>query len=207
MALRLFRGLVFLLGLAPFFWLAWLYRQDQLGIIPEETLLHLTGHIGLNLLLLTIVWGFARRFTGWIGFIATRRQLGLWACWWLIAHATLWLGWDQGWYWPGILQEVQDLTYLKLGLSALFILLLLAVTSPARIRLALPGPSWAILHRLIYLATALGIVHLWIITRLDYQLVTAYALLLAGLVILRLVFLRPPGKTPKRQNASSRQTS
>lgn len=207
MALVLFRGWVYLLGLAPLFWLVWLYRQDQLGIIPEETLLHLTGHIGLNLLLLTIVWGFARRFTGWIGFIATRRQLGLWAFWWLAAHATLWLGWDQGWYWPGILQDIQELTYLKLGLSALFILLLLAITSPTRIRLALPGQSWPILHRLIYLATTLGVLHLWIITRLDYRLVTAYALLLAGLILLRLVFLHPPGNAAGRQKSSSRQTS
>jgi methionine sulfoxide reductase heme-binding subunit len=195
MPLLWFRLVVPLIGLAPLFWIGWLYQQDELGIFPEETLLHITGHSGLMLLLLTISWGMLRRFTGWVGFIATRRQLGLWAFWWLLAHACIWAGWDQGWNFDWIWREMSEMLHLQLGLTALLVLLLLAVTSPTRIRLAMQGLIWQSLHRLVYVATALGVWHLWIITRLDYRLVMAYALLLASLLLLRLVFLRPP--TPR----------
>lgn len=192
--MRGFRWLVFLGGVSPALWLTWLGFQGELGIFPEETLLHSTGRIGLALLLITIAWGFAWRFTGWVGFIATRRQVGLWAFWWLSAHLLLWLGWDQGWQWAWALEDMGELLHLQLGLAAWLITLLLALTSPVRIKKAMPQLAWQSLHRLIYLAAALGIWHLWIATRLDYRLVTAFALLLAGLVLLRLIFLKPPQK-------------
>jgi len=195
--MRGLRWLVFVGGLSPALWLGWLFYQGELGIFPEETLMHWTGRIGLALLLITIAWGFAWRFTGWVGFIATRRQVGLWAFWWLSAHLLIWLGWDQGWQWAWALEEISELLHLQLGLAAWLIILLLALTSPTSIRKAMPQPAWKGLHRLIYLASALGIWHLWIATRLDYRMVTAFAVLLAGLILLRLIFLKPP-KSPKQ---------
>ncbi|MDR9467538.1 ferric reductase-like transmembrane domain-containing protein [Marinospirillum sp.] len=194
MSLRLFRWLVFLGGISPAFAFAWLWHQDRLGIFPEETLLHLSGRTGLTLLLVTIAWGFAWRFTGWVGFIATRRQVGLWAFWWLTGHLLIWIGWDQGWQWAWALEEIGELLHLQLGVSAWLILLLLALTSPTDLRKAMPTLVWKSLHRLIYLASALGIWHLWIATRLDYRMVTAFAFTLAGLILLRLIFLKPPQK-------------
>jgi len=188
------RRLVFTSGGGPALYLGWLYYQDKLGIFPEETLLHLTGRIGLALLLITIAWGFAWRFTGWVGFIATRRQVGLWAFWWLTAHLLLWLGWDQGWQWAWAWEEVIQLRHLQLGLIAWLITLALAITSPASIKKAMPPKAWRSLHRLIYMATALGIWHLWIATRIDYRMVTAFALVFTGLFLLRLILLKPPLK-------------
>ncbi|SFC22163.1 sulfoxide reductase heme-binding subunit YedZ [Marinospirillum celere] len=192
-----FRWLVFGASISPALWLAWLGFQDELGVFPEETLMHWTGRIGLTLLLITIAWGFAWRFTCWVGFIATRRQLGLWAFWWLTAHLLIWLGWDQGWQWAWAWQEISELLHLQLGLAAWLILALLALTSPTSIRRAMPELAWKSLHRFIYLASALGIWHLWIATRIDYRMVTAFAAILAGLLLLRLIFLKPPGAPSK----------
>ena len=192
--MRLFRWLVFAGGCSPALWLGWLYTQGELGIFPEETLLHWTGQIGLVLLLITLIWGFAWRFTGWVGFIATRRQVGLWAFWWLSAHLLIWLGWDQGWQWTWALDEVRELLHLQLGLLGWLIILLLALTSPNRIRTTMPELAWKSLHRLIYPATALGLWHLWIATRLDYRLFTTLALVFALLAAMRLIFLKSPSQ-------------
>lgn len=192
--MRWLRGLVFFIGSSPAVVLAWLFYQGELGVFPEETLLHWTGRIGLLLLLLTLAWGFARRFTGWVGFIATRRQLGLWAFWWLSAHLIIWLGWDQGWQWAWIADEISQLLHLQLGLVAWLITLALALTSPHNIKKAMPAWLWTSLHRLIYLATGLGLWHLWIATRVDYRLVTWLLVLFLSLVILRLIFFKPPQK-------------
>lgn len=195
MSLITFRWLVFVACLAPIIHPLRLYYLDELGAVPEETLLHFTGHTGLILLLITIGWGFLWRFTGWVGFIATRRQVGLWASWWLLTHLLLWLGGIQAFEWQWILHELGSVTHLQLGAAALLLISLLAFTSPSRIRKAMPALLWRSLHRLIYPAAALGVMHLWIVTRLDYRLVWVYALLLTGLLLLRLIFLKPPTRS------------
>ncbi|MBE0508569.1 MAG: ferric reductase-like transmembrane domain-containing protein [Marinospirillum sp.] len=195
MSLTIFRWLVFAACLAPIIHPLRLYYLDELGAVPEETLLHFTGHTVLILLLITISWGFLWRFTGWVGFIATRRQVGLWAFWWLLIHLLLWLGGIQAFQWQWILLELGSVTHLQLGAAAFLLISLLALTSPSLIRKAMPALLWRSLHRLIYLAAALGILHLWIVTRLDYRLVWVYALLLAGLLVLRLIFLKPPTRS------------
>ncbi len=196
------RLVVFVIGLSPALWLGWQYHQGNLGPFPAEAMLHFSGHTGLILLLLTLAWGFLRRFTGQVAFVATRRQLGLWGFWWLIAHALFWLGGEQGWQWQWIWHELSSVYHLQLGVSILCLLSLLALTSPTRVRQAMPLKIWQWLHRSLYLCIALGILHYWIVIRLDYRLAWTYLAALVLLVLLRLIFLHPP-----TQKSSKRQTS
>lgn len=182
-----FRLLVLLAGSLPAVWLAWQWFFGDLGAVPAEAVVHFTGRTGLILLLATIAFSPAFRFTGWVGIMIARRQIGLWAFFWLLAHMLAWMGLDQYWDWPWIRREMINLPYIRYGVAALLLLVPLALTSFKYTQKSMGFTAWHWLHRLIYVSAALGIAHLWILTRADYRMPMLFAGLLAALVVFRLV--------------------
>ncbi|PMR74918.1 sulfite oxidase heme-binding subunit YedZ [Billgrantia endophytica] len=186
-AIWIFRLLVLLGSSAPALWLAWQWYYGDLGAVPSEAVVHFTGKTGLTLLLVTIAFSPAFRFTGWVGFMIARRQIGLWAFFWLVAHMLAWMGLDQYWDWPWIRREMVDLPYIRYGVAALALLVPLALTSFYGVQKAMGYRAWHWLHRLIYVSAALGVIHFWVLTRADYLLPTLFAAALAALVLFRLI--------------------
>lgn len=182
-----FRLLVLAAGSLPAVWLAWQWWFGDLGVVPEEAVVHITGRTGLILLLTTVAFSPAFRLTGWVGIMIARRQIGLWAFAWLIAHMLAWMGLDQYWDWPWIRREMVDLPYVRYGALALLLLVPLALTSFRRAKQAMGDRAWHWLHRLVYVSAALGVAHLWILTRADYRMPLVAATLLTALVVFRLV--------------------
>lgn len=180
------RLLVLAAGAAPALWLTGAWFSAELGANPAEAVVHFTGRFGLALLLATIALGPAFRLTGWVGFMAVRRQLGLWAFFWLVAHALAWMGLDQYWDWPWIWQDLWGLAYIRYGLAGLLLLIPLALTSFRAAQQALGKTRWQWLHRLVYVSAALGVVHFWVLTRADYRDVILYAAVLAALAAFRI---------------------
>ncbi|WP_421622030.1 sulfite oxidase heme-binding subunit YedZ [Alkalilimnicola ehrlichii] len=185
-AIHGFRVLVLVACATPALWLVWAWFNAELGANPAEAVVHFTGRFGLALLLATIALGPAFRLSGWVGFMVARRQLGLWAFVWLVAHALAWMGLDQYWDWPWIWQDLWGLEYIRYGLAGLVLLVPLALTSFRATQLALGRTRWQWLHRLVYLSAALGVVHFWILTRADYRDVVIYGAVLAALAAFRL---------------------
>ncbi len=181
------RLLVLAAGALPALWLAWLWASDALGVVPGEAVVHYTGRTGFTLLVATIAFSPAFRFTGWIGFMIARRQIGLWAFFWLLAHMLAWMGLDQYWDWPWIRREMVDLPYIRYGAAALLLLVPLALTSFRATQKAMGYAAWHWLHRLIYVSAALGAVHLWVLTRADYLMATGFAVAVAGLAAFRIL--------------------
>lgn len=186
-AIGLFRLLLLVGCSAPALWLGWQWCFGDLGAVPGEAVVHFTGKTGLILLLVTIFFSPAFRLTGWVGFMVARRQIGLWAFFWLVAHMLAWMGLDQYWDWPWIRREMLELPYIRYGVAALLLLVPLAVTSFAHVRQAMGWMAWHWLHRLIYVSAGLGVIHLWILTRADYLMPSLFAAVLGGLVVLRLI--------------------
>ncbi len=182
----LFRLLVAAGGLLPALWLALAWQRGALGIVPSEAALHFAGTTGLLLLLATLMLGPAFRLTRWPGFMVVRRQLGLWAWAWLLGHALIWLGLEQGWAWGWAWEEVRGLPYLTAGAAALLLLLPLALTSPGAVKRRMNRRAWQWLHRLIYPAAALGLLHAWMQTRADYREIALYTTLFGLLLAFRL---------------------
>ena len=184
--LLLLRMAVTAAGLLPavWLWLAWL--RGGLSIHPGETLLQVSGTTGLWLLLATIALGPAFRLSHWGGFMAVRRALGLWAWVWLLAHFAFWLLLEQAgdprWAW----EDLSTLAYLQFGAIGLLLLLPLALTSPTAVKRRMPRRAWQWLHRLIYLATAAGLLHVWLQTRADYREALVYIGVFAALLAFRL---------------------
>ncbi|MBD3894415.1 ferric reductase-like transmembrane domain-containing protein [Halomonas sp. ML-15] len=187
MGVMLFRLLVLLAGSLPGAWLLYQWWWGDLGPVPAESVVHMTGRTGLVLLLATIAFSPAFRLTRWVGFMVARRQIGLWAFAWLLLHALAWMGLDQYWDWPWIRREMVDLPYVRFGLAGLLLLIPLALTSPAAVRHAMGARAWHWLHRLVYVAAGLGVMHFWVLTRADYLWPGVALAVLMALCVFRLV--------------------
>ena len=183
---------VFVLGALPGPWFFWLGLSGQLGVEPIEALEHQYGRLALQFLLAGLVVSPLWRFSG-VNLVKFRRPLGLLAFYYLCLHLLVWLLLDvqiPAQAWADILKR----PFVTLGMAGFVLLVPLAVTS-TRAAIRRMGPvAWRRLHRLVYLAAILGVVH-FIMGRkgLQYEPLI-YAGGLAVLLALRLVPSRAKGR-------------
>ena len=147
-------------------------------------LTHTTGDWGLRLLLLTLAVTPLRRLTGWGWLLRFRRMLGLFAFFYLSLHLVTYLWLDQFFDWAAILEDVAKRPYITAGFAAFLLLVPLALTSTRGMVRRL-GWRWQTLHRLIYPAAALGVLHFFWLTKADLREPLVYASVLALLLALR----------------------
>ena len=173
-------------GLLPGLWLAARAAGafGGLGVNPIETLLNDTGTFAIIGLLVALSVTPLRRLTAVAVIGRYRRLLGLIAFGYATAHFLIWLGLDLFFDWSLILEDLTTRPFVMAGFAAWFILLLLAATS-TRAAMSWLKRNWTRLHRLVYLAAILGVVHIVWLTRADYREATIYALVLAALLGLR----------------------
>lgn len=152
-------------GLAtlPLAVLAARFAADDLGANPIEAITHTTGTWTLRLLLLSLAVTPLRRWLRLPALAPLRRTFGLaafgWACLHLATYAALDLGFDG----DALLEDLTERRFVMAGFAAFSCLVPLAVTSTRRSQQRL-GRRWLKLHRLAYVAAALGIVHyLWLV--------------------------------------------
>lgn len=187
MKYRVWRGLVFVAALIPS--LLWIYQAMgfDLGPDPAKTLLDRLGLGGLMLLLITLSMTPLWRLTRWMGWMAVRRQLGLWAFAYALLHmlvyAVFLLGLDGG----QLLKDLQRRPYILIGALALLVLLILAVTSN-RFCMRKLGKRWKRLHRSVYAALILIVLHMFWVVRADLFEWLVYACLGLLLLLLRVPF-------------------
>lgn len=176
---------VWALGLAPLALLARRALGPGLGANPiEAVILHL-GRWALILLLATLAVTPLRRMTGWNPLIQARRPLGLFAFLYVVLHLLAYVGLDQFFAWHYILKDVYKRPYVTVGTAALLLLLPLALTS-TKSSIRRLGKRWTTVHRLIYPAAALAVVHFYWKVKADERDPLLFAAILAGLLLLRL---------------------
>ena len=175
---------VWILGLLPISWIGWRLSQDGLGANPIEALLHLTGRWALVFLLITLAVTPIRRVSRWNRIVKIRRPLGLFAFFYLCLHLCTYVGLDQLFAMEYIVEDVIERPYITVGFAAFLLLVPLAMTS-TRGWIRRLGRRWQRLHRLVYPATALGILHFYWQVKADsfWPLVAAGALVV--LLLLR----------------------
>lgn len=194
---RVVRPLVMVLGVVPLLVLARRFVADDFGANPAEEIEHFTGMTALLMLLASLLVTPLRRLSRLNALVRLRKPLGLWA----FAYATLHLGcylvFDQSLLWGEILYDVLKRPYITVGFSAWLILSALAVTSSAWAIRRL-GKRWAPLHRLVYVAATLGILHFLWLVKLDVTTPVALGFVLVALFIYRL-----PGRAAAAPAASA----
>mgnify|MGYP001548552790 CR=1 FL=1 len=162
---------------------------------PIEDLLNWGGLSGLTLLLASLAVTPVRRLTGFNPLIKARRTLGLFAFFYVCAHFLTYLILDQGLAWAFILEDIKERPYIIAGTTSVALLLPLAVTSTKGWIRRLGG-RWTHLHRLVFPAAALGVLHFFWQVKLDTRLPLIYAGVLGALLVARL-----PRKGTSRQKA------
>lgn len=185
---RVFKPLVFLLGLLPAAWLvAGLagFPPASLGANPVEKIQDTLGIWGLRLLLVTLAVTPLRELGGWPRLLAFRRMLGLYAFFYVALHFLFYLFVDQAFDWRQLLADVAKRPYITAGFTAFVLLVPLAVTSTRRAMRRL-GRRWQKLHRLVYVAAILGCVHFWWQVKADVREPLVYAAITALLLGWRL---------------------
>lgn len=188
------RGLVFALGALPAAALVARLITANLGVNPVETLLHGTGIWALRFLLITLAITPLRWLTGLNGLIRLRRQIGLWAFFYAITHFSIFAVFEHSLVIATMLNDVAERPYILVGTAALMLLIPLALTSTTGWIRRL-GRNWKRLHWLVYPAGVLGLVHFfWLIKADRWVEPLAYALILAGLLGVRL-WRRWPGRS------------
>ena len=190
------KPLVFLISLLPLLLMIWQAFNDELGANPVEKLTHETGLWGLNFLLITLALTPVKRITGMLWLVQLRRMLGLYAFFYACLHLLVYTWLDQYFLWEEIVEEIIKRPYITLGFSAWLILLPLALTSN-RLSIRKLGKKWKNLHKLVYLASVLVIVHFIWLVKADYAEPLIYLFILLLLLVSRLPIIarqRLPGR-------------
>jgi sulfoxide reductase heme-binding subunit YedZ len=160
------------------------FLRHSLGANPIEEISHVTGAWTLRFLLASLAITPTRRWLRLPALAPLRRTFGLAAFGYATLHALTYLGLDQAFDWPFLLEDIREHRYVTAGFAAWCCLLPLAATSNRRAMRHL-GPRWRKLHRLAYAAAVLGVVHyLWLV-KVDLLAPLAYAAVLAVLLAAR----------------------
>jgi sulfoxide reductase heme-binding subunit YedZ len=178
---------LFVTALLP---LAYLLLRLATGSVEGDQvkfLQHVTGDTVLACLLLTLSVTPLRRLTGWNELIRIRRLIGLTAFWYALIHFLSYVVFDQSLSISEIGADILEHPWVLLGFAAFLMLLPLAVTSTKGWVRRLGGKRWQRLHRLIYPATAAGVVHYFWLVKKDVTDPVYWAAALLVVLGLRLV--------------------
>lgn len=174
--------LVFGLALLPLGFLVVDIVNANLGPDPGQVITEALGIAAFQLLLVTLAITPLKKVTGWSGWLRYRRMLGLFAFFYaalhLLAFLQLILGWMDLW------ATFTKRPYIIAGAAAFLAMVPLAITSTRRM-MKRTGRWWKPLHRLIYPAAILAWVHFLWQARSDITEMVVYAVILAGLLLVR----------------------
>jgi sulfoxide reductase heme-binding subunit YedZ len=166
---------VLVLEIVPAVWIAFALATDQLGARPITEAIHQTGLWTIRFLMISLMASPARAIFNWHRLVLVRRQLGLTALFYGLAHLTLYVV-DENWRMATVAMEILDRFYLAVGFTALVGLSVLGVTSTDRALRTL-GHGWKRLHRIIYALAVLATLHFFLQSKAD----VAEATLMAGI--------------------------
>jgi len=180
------KAVLFLLCLLPAAHYGLAFAQDSLGDDPVDALTRGLGSWALYLLLATLAIPPLRRLAGQSWLIRLRRMLGLFAFFYACLHLGAYLWLDQIFNWRDIGADILNRPFITLGLLTFVLLVPLAATSNTTAIHRLGGRRWQQLHRLIYPAAMLAVVHFTWMTKAGGTLPLIFGLILALMLGLRL---------------------
>ena len=169
--------------------------MSDLGADPVETLIRTTGDWAIKLLvaglLLTPLTRIARNPLP----VRFRRMIGLYAFFYVCIHLMLYLAVDQGLDLDAIVNDILKRPYITFGMMAFLLLVPLALTSTKKMIARLGPKHWRQLHRAVYVATSFGVVHYYLLVKLDITWPLIYGAILAAALGWRVWQTIPARKT------------
>jgi sulfoxide reductase heme-binding subunit YedZ len=125
-------------------------------------------------------------------------MFGLFAFFYGCLHFLTYIWLDKFFDLQDMLKDVGKRPFITIGFASLLLMVPLAVTSTAGWIRRLGGRRWQLLHRLIYLTAAGGVIHYYWLVKSDVRLPVRYGAILVVLLAYRLVVFA----TKRRQRQS-----
>lgn len=183
---RYVRGFAFVAACIPFALMVLGVVQNDLGPDPARTLTQDSGRWTLRFLLISLAITPIRELLHLSKIAPMRRTMGLFALFYASIHVLVYITFWLELRWSEIGGEIIERPYITVGFVAFVILVILGATSPKRMVRKL-GRKWRPLHRLVYLAIVLALLHLTWILRTDLFDAFLYGSIAALLLGYRLI--------------------
>jgi methionine sulfoxide reductase heme-binding subunit len=191
---------VFVGALVPLGGLLLQAARGSLGADPVAIALNRLGLLALIFLVASLACTPAKLLLGWTWPLGLRRMLGLFSFFYASLHLSTYVAIDQRFDWAVLWADVTKRKFMVVGFGAFLLLLPLAVTSTDGSVRRLGYRRWKALHRLVYLAAVLAVVHFLWRVKLDIREPLIYALVLAALLLVRV------GDAVRTRRAKARRT-
>jgi len=176
-------------ALLPLALLAWDYWGGRLSVNPIQDITLRTGKAALILLVLSLACTPINSVFGFKPVLRLRRPLGLYAFMYVGLHLLIFTGLDYGFDLVLIREAILEKRYALVGFGAFLILLPLAVTSTKGWMRRL-GKLWKRLHRAVYVAALLAVVHFVWLVKSDIREPLLFGAVVVVLLLLRISPIR-----------------
>ena len=178
-------ALVNILSLLPLLLMLLDFASSRLGPNPIREIQLRTGRYTIFLLMTSLACTPLYTLTGFVKALDLRRTLGLYAFFYATLHFLNLVGLDYMFDLKSLWQDVGEKRYILAGFPAYLILLTLAITSTTGWKKRL-GRNWKRVHRLVYAAGILAVVHYFWQVKIQVPGPLIYGGILALLLLLRL---------------------
>lgn len=177
------------LALLPLAWLAWDLALGQLSAEPIREIQLRTGRYAIILLVVSLACTPLHTLLGFKWLWLLRRLTGLYGFGYAGLHFINFIAVDYQFNLVFLKEDILDKRYAIAGLSALILLIPVAVTSTRGWQQRL-GRRWQYWHFLAYPATLLAAAHFIWQAKLDISLPLVFTVLIIVLLLVRLPFIR-----------------
>jgi sulfoxide reductase heme-binding subunit YedZ len=181
--------LIHALALAPLALTACEYATGSLPIVLDRHLVIRFGAAGLAFIVASFSITPIGILTGKTNLVPLRRSLGVYGFCYICLHFLAYAWLSNGFDWALIWRDLGERRAMSAGILALILLLPLALTSTNGWQKRL-GRRWKILHRLVYVAVPLSVLHYLLLERDIRDWVLVYGACVLLLLAIRLGPLR-----------------
>lgn len=187
--LRLLRIITHAGALIPLALLLWDYWFWTFGPDPIREITLRTGKAALVLLVLSLACTPLSVWLGWKIVVPLRKPLGLYAFLYVTLHLLTFVWLDYGWNFALLPEAIFEKRYALAGFAAFLLLVPLAATSTKWAMRKL-GRRWKQLHKLVYAAVFLALVHYFWLVKNVYTQPLIFAAIVAVLLLTRVPPIR-----------------
>ena len=187
--------IVNIFSLLPAIFTGFFLIQGSLSANPIQTVTVITGRTAIYLLIFSLFCTPLNNILKMSVFIRIRKIVGLYTFYYSLVHFLIFSVIDYELNLSWILPELTQKPFLQIGLAALTLLLPLALSSSQTIKKIL-GIWWKRIHNMVYIITALVIIHIILASKGDI----IHPVILAGLFLFALLWRIPPLKKVSIKN-------
>jgi len=184
-----------ILAFIPLTWALVSWLTGRFGPNPIQRFQQYTGDVAIIMLLICLSFTPLKNVTGYARLGKFKRTFGLQVFYYAAVHVINFFWIDYGFNWTVILRLFVEKWFLWAGLPAFIILLILAITSLKKLKVRL-GKKWKPLHRYVYLAGVLVVIHYILAVKAGLTFANANSVkpYIAAAVLIILLIARLPFK-------------